>query len=92
MIIRTLEQTRPNTGVEFYSPSDEVLTALAPYMKRDIQISTSEDNLMKSISIALSEEDHSSLSDSNFFNLAKDERDKHCNDNGIVFRIVETVE
>jgi hypothetical protein len=92
MIIRKLTQTRPNTGVEFYSPTDEELTALNSYMQRDIEIVTSEDSLTKTITIALTEDDHVALSDSSFFNQAKDNREKYCNDNNIIYSIEETVE
>tara|TARA_B100000035_G_scaffold315309_1_gene335147 strand:- start:868 stop:1146 length:279 start_codon:yes stop_codon:yes gene_type:complete len=92
MIIRKLVQTRPNTGVDFYSPSSEELTALNSYLQRDIETTTSEDGLTKTITIALSDDDHMTLSDSVFFNQAKDDREKYCNDNSITFNIIETVE
>jgi|TARA_B100001094_G_scaffold246309_1_gene242942 hypothetical protein len=92
MIIRKLIQTRPNTGVEFYSPTDEEFTALNGYMQRDIEIVTSEDSLTKTITIALTEADHLTLSDNDFFNQAKDDREKYCDSNSITYSIEETVE
>lgn len=90
MITRKLIQQRPNTGVDFYTPSDEVLTLLNKYTEGDIQISVSADNLTKTISFTVSEENHTLLGDNEILNNAKIDRETYCNDNSITFEIVET--
>lgn len=90
MITRKLIQQRPNTSVDFYTPSDEVLTLLNKYTIGDIQISVSADNLTKTISFTVSEENHALLGDNEILNNAKIDRETYCNDNLITFNIVET--
>jgi len=60
MITRKLIQQRPNTSVDFYTPSDEVINLINEYAESDLQSTVSDDNLVKTISYTLSNENYTS--------------------------------
>ena len=90
MITRKLIQQRPNTSVAFYTPSDEILNLLNEYTDSDVTTAVSDDNLTQTITMILSEENHTLLGENNTLNNAKIDRENYCNDNLISFNIVET--
>jgi len=58
MITRKLIQQRPNTSVDFYTPSDEVLNLLNEYTDSDVTTVVNDDNLTQTITFTLTEENH----------------------------------
>ena len=90
MITRKLIQQRPNTSVDFYAPSVEILNLLNQHIDGDITTVVSDDNLTQTISFDISEENHTLLGDNVILNNAKIDRENYCNDNSIMFDIVET--
>ena len=90
MITRKLIQQRPNTSVDFYTPSVEILNLLNQHIDGDITTVVSDDNLTQTITMILSEENHTLLGVNDILNNAKIDRENYCNANSISFNIVET--
>jgi len=90
MITRKLIQQRPNTSVDFYTPSDEVINLINEYAESDLQSTVSDDNLVKTISYTLSNENYTSLGSISTIINAKQDRLDYCNTNLISFNIVES--
>ncbi len=90
MITRKLIQQRPNTSVDFYTPSDEVLNLLNEYTDSDVTTVVNDDNLTQTITFTLTEENHTLLGENDILNNAKIDRENYCNDNLISFNIVES--
>jgi hypothetical protein len=90
MITRKLIQQRPNTSVDFYTPGVEVINLLNQYTDSDVTTAVSDDNLTQTITMILSEENHTLLGVNDILNNAKIDRENYCNDNLISFNIVET--
>jgi len=90
MITRKLIQQRPNTSVDFYTPSDEVINLINEYAESDLQSTVSDDNLVKTISYTLSNENYTSLGNIDTVINAKQDRLDYCNTNLISFNIVES--
>jgi len=90
MITRKLIQQRPNTSVDFYTPSDEVINLINEYAESDLQSTVSDDNLVKTISYTLSDENYTSLGSISTIINAQQDRLDYCNTNLISFNIVES--
>ena len=90
MITRKLIQQRPNTSVDFYTPSDEVINLINEYAESDLQSTVSDDNLVKTISYTLSDENYTSLGSISTIINAQQDRLNYCNTNLISFNIVES--
>ena len=90
MITRKLIQQRPNTSVDFYTPSDEVINLINEYAESDLQSTVSDDNLVKTISYTLSNENYTSLGNIDTVINAQQDRLDYCNTNLISFNIVES--
>jgi len=90
MITRKLIQQRPNTSVDFYTPSDEVINLINEYAESDLQSTVSDDNLVKTISYTLSNENYTSLRSISTIINAQQDRLDYCNTNLISFNIVES--
>jgi len=90
MITRKLIQQRPNTSVDFYTPSDEVINLINEYAESDLQSTVSDDNLVKTISYTLSNENYTSLGSISTIINAQQDRLNYCNTNLISFNIVES--
>ncbi len=90
MITRKLIQQRPNTSVDFYTPSDEVINLINEYAESDLQSTVSDDNLVKTISYTLSNENYTSLGSISTIINAQQDRLDYCNTNLISFNIVES--
>tara|TARA_B110000285_G_C15021725_1_gene561926 strand:- start:18 stop:290 length:273 start_codon:yes stop_codon:yes gene_type:complete len=90
MITRKLIQQRPNTSVAFYTPSDEVINLINEHAESNLQSTVSADNLTKTISFTVSEENHTLLGNNEILNNAQQDRLDYCDDNGISYSIVES--
>ena len=90
MITRKLIQQRPNTSVDFYTPSDEVINLINEYAESDLQSTVSDDNLVKTISYTLSDENYTSLGSISTIINAQQDRLDYCNDNLISFSVEES--
>ena len=90
MITRKLIQQRPNTSVAFYTPSDEVINLINEYAENDLQSTVSDDNLVKTISYTLSNENYTSLGKIDTVINAKQDRLSYCNANSISFSVEES--
>jgi hypothetical protein len=90
MITRKLIQQRPNTSVAFYTPSDEVINLINEYAENDLQSTVSDDNLVKTISYTLSNENYTYLGNIDTVINAKQDRLDYCNANLISFSVEES--
>jgi len=92
-----LVQQRPNTGVEFFNPSEAVINKLEEYkslgkiISYDL-LSTSADQLVRTLSVVYNSiEDYTSAINEDVFVESASLRELYCDDNSISWS-VEQVE
>ena len=90
MITRKLIQTRPNTSVDFFTPSAEVLNLLNQYTESAVTTVVSDDNLTQTITVIMNETDYNSLDGNAILENSKTDRENYCNNNSITFNITKS--
>ena len=85
---RKLIQNRPNTGVEFYVPADNIIKIINDNGGNFQQV-TSEDGLVNTISMTFTDEVYNAMLVNEQLVEDMDKRLNYCNDNSISFNILD---
>lgn len=94
-MIYKLIQQRPNTNVNFYSPSEQSLSKINEYISSgkisgSLSSETSSDGLVNTMSLTINDENYDEFNNDTVFISEVESRINYCNDNLISWS-VETI-